>query len=151
MSNGLKIVIASAAALAWYYLRGVSRVTVGIKGFSVDHLDLAGNIVFLPVFQITNPSGVSVTPNSLIGTLYVNNAEVGSVNQRFSGSVAAHAITSIPIQVSCPFSKLGDGIRSLIESGSIRNMVVRFDGSLVIGSVTIPVRISRSWGEMMEE
>lgn len=149
MNSGIKIGILGVSALCLYYLRGVSKVSVGLASFGIEHINLLGSITFQPVFSISNPSRVSVSPDSLVGKLYINNVEVADINNTFNGSVAARSVTKAPISVVSSFSKIGDGIRSMIESGSLDNMTVSFDGKLKIGVVSIPVSVTKQWSEIM--
>lgn len=133
---------------AWYYLHGIKNVAVGLKKFAVQRIFEDG-ITFQSVFTISNPSGISFSPKFLHGDLYLNSAKIGSVDQTFTGKIAAKAITSVPISMLFHYDRIADGIKALINAGDYKSINIRFVGTLTIGIANIPVDISKPWNEVV--
>jgi len=131
--------LALIAGGAWYFLRkgsAAKNTTWRFAGFSADLKKMVLNVTLVA----GNPTGVSLTVQSLAGDVYLNGKPIASLAQFTPQTILANAETPIKLKVKPNLLGLGATLKALISQGTdaLRGKL-RFVGTSRVQGITIPV------------
>lgn len=151
-----KVILAAAGAYLVYhlFLRGISGVSASMKSIALNGIDvLSDKLGLILNFAVKNPTFYSVNLHRISGTIYINNQEIGSVDQIYDRKLQSHKTSIVPVLIETKISKLSGSLKEAIVSGDVASTTVQFLGKVEVGSkniVSIPVNKTVMWGALVK-
>lgn len=138
--------------LLWYgVLRGAEAVQVKVHSYSFRNISLADGTASLNLnLQIKNPLLVGVTINGVQGNVFMQGEQVGTINTTYDYYIAGGKTHILPVVVNLTLSQLGKAVLMNIESGDVRTLTVGFDGKLLFGKVSIPLKLNLDYNDLTQ-
>lgn len=140
MSNCKYILIGGLAVLWYTVLRGVQALRIGLSSYALKAFDLINHTVTLSLdFTIKNPLLIGVTlkgiQGTITGTSLNKTEEIGKIDNVYDyyiGGLKTHIVrANVVVSTEGVLSALSNNI----NSGSIDNLVIQFDGYLIFGDI----------------
>lgn len=135
---------------------GISRIKNGIKvrvdGYSFNAINLSDGLISLNInLAIKNPLLFGVTIKGIVGDIYAQGVKVGYVNTAYNYYLAGGKTHIIPIVVNLHMAEVGNAALLNIQSGSVDNMTISFNGKVLISNnkIAVPVQLDLAWKDII--
>lgn len=135
--------------LAYAMIKGhdyYSRLAYRFVGYKITDIDLTDQPTFtlLLSFQIYNPTPVTLTVNSVVGNVFVNNYYVGQLNNNIEQIIQSDNVSTVTLRLQADAKRVGVVALGELIKNKYSNLLVRLDGSVTVESITIPVTIAQT-------
>ena len=151
-----KIILGLAGGYMIYHFlfRGLSSIGAAMQSIALNGIDVLNDKLGLILnFAVTNPTLMSVNLHRISGTVYINNQEVGAVDQVYDRKLKARKTSVVPVLIETKISKMSGSLKEAIVSGDVASTTVQFLGKVEVGSkniVSIPVNKTVMWGALVK-
>lgn len=126
-------------AIAYFY--GKRKLQQSIQ-FSLESVKLSGTKIIVRLGMM-NPTGSSATVNSIVGSIYVKESAVATVENYTTIKILPKSKSFIDLTITPSGIGILSFVRSLINQG-IKNISAQFKGNANIDGVTVPLDITYS-------
>lgn len=123
-----------------------SRLAYRFVGYKITDISITDNTVISIAlnFQIYNPTPVTLTVNSVVGDIYVNNYYIGKLNSRIDQIIYSDSVSSVTLTVEADANRVGVVAIGELIKNKFTNMLVRFDGDITVEGIAVPVNIEQT-------
>lgn len=143
------LILGIVGVLGYALLKGhdyYSRLAYRFVGYKITDISIADKTVVSIAlnFQIYNPTPVTLTVNSVVGDIYVNNYYIGKLNSRIDQIIYSDSVSSVTLTVEADANRVGVVAIGELIKNKFTNMLVRFDGDITVEGIAVPVNIEQT-------
>lgn len=153
-----KLIIASICCVLGYALiKGYDyykRLKYRFYNIVIDEIIIDGqtSVKATLQLQIYNPTPIDLTLNSILGKVYINNFEIGTVNQVVEQNIVSSGVSTVNISVEADPTRLSAAaLAYLVKKQDATNWLVTFDGSITVASIPVSIKISKTIKSLLDE
>lgn len=142
-------ILGIVGVLGYAILKGhdyYNRLAYRFVGYKITDLELTDQPTFtiLLSFQIYNPTPVTLTVNSVVGNVFVNNYYVGQLNNNIEQIIQSDNVSTVTLRVVADAKRVGVVALGELIKNKYSNLLVRLDGSVTVESITIPITVEQN-------
>lgn len=157
--NMQKGYVIGAAALLFVYkvLRSINALKIRLQSYEISSVNVAdGTVGMYLYFSINNPLWVGLTLREISGTLVSQSIDkvetIGTIYNRYNYFIRGNATHIIRAAVKVESKSVLAALVQNVQSGSVDNMLITFDGKLVFGGtreVALPIKKTMTIRELV--
>lgn len=135
-------ILGGAGLLAYLYTRQSAKTFAKSATVSFEKLDFnLKKFQVIVTLGISNPTALAATINSIVGSLYVNNTEVATVQNFTVQKIAGNSMSKINVILKPRGTGIFSTLKALVKSKlkGAKNMVAKFKGAVNINGLPVNV------------
>ena len=151
MNNWAKIGL-GLGALYLAYRTAIKEMVVGVQKVSLYGLDLAKGIAAIQInVEMYNPLPIGVTVRDVVGKVYASGVQIGTVSTTLDYFLGGERRHVLPVIVNLYASGMSEALWKNIQTGSVDNLVIDFDGTIRATKLNIgvPLDLSFNWKDII--
>lgn len=140
LSNGL--ILGGAGLLAYLYTRQSAKTFQKNATVTFEKLDFnLKKLQVIVTLAVLNPTALAATLNSIVGSLYVNQNEVATVQNFTVQKIAGNSVSKIKVTLKPRGIGIFTTLKALVKSKlkGAGNMVAKFKGAVNINGLPVQV------------